>query len=172
MTDEETFLTEALEKTVRIINTVDSKYHEAAFPLILRALIEHPKVSNDDIRTTHQPHSDELKLPASISVNEFFRKVKPNSHPERFVCAAYFLLHTGKAEQLTVADILEIYGKLREPKPKNPPDVLNQCIRKAHIIDGQVGIDKQKRWVITPDGENFVEELLNDTTISNGRASR
>lgn len=170
--EDEVLLTKTLEKAIRILNTVDSRYHEAAFPIILQALIEFSKMGNDDTHAAKQSQGEELKLSINISANEFFRKAKPDTHPARFVCAAYFLLHTGRAEQFTSADILEIYGKLREPKPKNPSDVLSQCIRKAHIIDGQATADKQKTWVITPEGEKFIEELLNDNTISNSKASR
>jgi len=39
---------------------------------------------------------------------------------------------------------------------------MNQCIRKAYIIDAPNIGDKQKHWVITPDGEKYVEGLLHD----------
>jgi len=174
MTDEhEKVLTETLGKAVTIVNTVDERYRDAAFPIILQVLVGDSKISGKKAQTDEQQqHAEETKLPPGISVNEFFRKAKPDSHPARFVSAAYYLLHTGKAEQFTVADILEIYGKLREPKPKNPSDVMNQCIRKAYIIDGQVTADKQKTWVITPEGEKFVEGLLSDNTTSNNGSSR
>ena len=173
MTDEhEKVLTETLGKAVTIVNTVDERYRDAAFPIILQVLVGDSKISGKKAQTDEQQHTEETKLLPGISVNEFFRKAKPDSHPARFVSAAYYLLHTGKAEQFTVADILEIYGKLREPKPKNPSDVMNQCIRKAYIIDGQVTADKQKTWVITPEGEKFVEGLLSDNTTSNNGSSR
>ncbi len=173
MTDEhEKVLTETLGKAVAIVNTVDERYREAAFPIILQALVGDSKISGKKAHTDGQQHAEEAKLPPGISVNEFFRQAKPDSHPARFVCAAYYLLHTGKAGQFTVADILEIYGRLREPKPKNPSDVMNQCIRKAYIIDGQVTADKQKTWVITPEGEKIVEGLVSDNITSNNGSSR
>jgi hypothetical protein len=111
---------------------------------------------------TNGYQASEPSLPPTLSVNEFFRRVDPDTHPARFVTAAYYLLHAGKAEQFTQADILEIYRKLRQPQPRNPTDVMNQCIRKAHIIDAPTMGDKQKQWVITPDGEKYVEGMLHD----------
>ena len=87
----------------------------------------------------------------------------PDTHAGRFVCAAYYLLHTGQAEQFTQADILATYGKLRVKKPQNPADVLNQCIKKVYIIDA-TPINAQRSWVVTPTGEKYVEELLSGST--------
>jgi hypothetical protein len=164
----EKVLTETLGKAVTIVNTVDERYRDSAFPIILQVLVGDPKISGMRVQADgHQQHAEETKLSPSMSVNEFFRKAKPDTHPARFVCAGYYLLHTGKAVQFTIPNILEIYGKLREPKPKNPSDVMNQCVRKAYIIDGQATIEKQKTWVITSEGDNFVEGLLSDNYSSN-----
>ncbi len=169
MDEQEQFLTEALQRAATIIKDVDEKYHEVAFPIILQALIDGrsatiPKISSRQSNT--QQDTQDLRLPPTMSVNEFFRKATPNSHPARFVCSAYYLLHTGRGEQFTQADVLEIYGKLREPKPKNFADVINQCIKKVHIIDAPSSTNKQKSWTITSDGEKYVEELLSGNTNS------
>lgn len=169
----ERFLSEALQKAVTIVDTVEERYRDAAFPIILQSLTKVPEIANGTgvsaqagEQSTDEQHESGLQQPLRLSVNEFFRIAAPDSHPGRCVCAAYYMLHTGKAEQFTLADILEIYGRLREPKPKNPPDVMNQCIRKAHITDVSVGSDKQKRWSITPSGEKHVEEMLHGNTTS------
>src|SRR5437667_7464547 len=169
MLDQEQFLSEALQKTVQIVETIEDRYREAAFPIILQAFIGVPEVQSSS-NGSHQEMSHiqtaESSIPPNISVNEFFRRVNPDTHPARFVTAAYYLLHAGKSEQFNQADILETYRKLRQPQPKNPTDVMNQCIRKAHIIDAP-SKDKQKCWAITPVGERYVEDLLND----NGNSS-
>jgi hypothetical protein len=165
MTELEAFLTEQLQKATEILNTIEDRYRDAAFPIILQALVQvggSPSSNGGQLAQdgglAAQPAP---RISPTLSVNEFFHKARPDTHPARFVCAAYYLLHTGKAEQFTQADILEIYQKLREPQPKNPADVLNQCIRKAHIIDAPSSPDRQKRWMITPEGEKFTEGLLN-----------
>lgn len=170
MDEQELFLAEMVQKAIRVVGTAEDRYREAAFPIILQALIGSVGKQNVHIEADQQTNGyqeSEPSLPPTLSVNEFFRRVNPDSHPARFVTAAYYLLHTGKAEQFTQADILEIYRKLRQPAPKNPTDVMNQCIRKAHIIDASDNINKQKAWVITPEGEKFVEGLLRDNTGSN-----
>lgn len=169
MHNQEEFLAEALQKAVNIVNQVDEQYRNTAFSVILQWLINADETTNSGVTTFQNDDkqgSSELRLKPDVSVNAFFNKAKPESHPARFVCAAYYLLHTGKAEHFTQADIVETYGKLRIPKPKNISDVISQCIRKVHLIDGPPAPDKQKTWVITPDGENFVEELLNDNANS------
>ncbi len=167
MNNQEQFLTEALQIAAQVVDTVEDRYREVAFPIILQALIG-PTRKESGYKESSQEingyQSSKPSLPSTLSVNEFFRSVSPDTHPARFVTAAYYLLHTGKAEQFTQADILEIYRKLRQPQPKNPTDVMNQCIRKAHIIDAPDIDGKQKQWVISLEGEKFVEGLLRDNT--------
>lgn len=169
MNVQEQFLTEALQRAAQVVNTVEDRYREAAFPIILQAFIGLSRKESSYKESGQEMNGYQTSDPSlspTLSVNEFFRRVAPDSHPARFVTAAYYLLHTGKAQQFTQADILEIYRKLRQPQPKNPTDVMNQCIRKAHIIDAPDISGKQKQWVITPEGEKFVEGLLRDNTSS------
>lgn len=173
MNDQEQVLSEALQKAVRVVDAVEDRYREVVLPIILQALIESEKSNRREASYEAIEHQvSERLLSPTLSPNEFFRRANPDSHPARFVTAAYYLLHTGKAEQFTQADLLEIYRKLRQPGPKNPTDVMNQCIRKAHIIEAPDNTNKQKYWVITPDGEKFVEGLLHDNTSSNNAVAR
>lgn len=173
MDEQERHLTETLEKAVAIVNSVDDRYRNVAFPIILQALVVPSQAAGANTQALKQQLvAEEQRLFSSLSVNEFFRLARPDTHVARFVCAAYYLLHSGKFEQFTMADILEIYGKLREPKPKNSSDVMSQCIKKAYIIDGPATSDKQKMWVITPEGEKFVEGLLNGNANSSNGSSR
>lgn len=170
MDDLEQFLSEALQKAVQVVDTIEERYRDAAFPIILQALIGSNEVQNTRKKADPQTNGHQAvtpSLPSTLSVNEFFRRANPDTHPARFVTAAYYLLRTGKSEQFTQSDIVEIYRKLRQPGPKNPTDVMNQCIRKAHIIEAPDSANKQKYWVITPNGEKFVEGLLHDNTGSN-----
>ncbi|SRR6266566_5450054 len=172
MNVQEQFLTETLQRAAQVVNTVEDRYREAAFPIILQALIGHSRKESGYKESSQEINgyqASEPSLPSTLSVNEFFRRVSPDTHPARFVTAAYYLLHTGKAEQFTQADVLEIYRKLRQPQPKNPTDVMNQCIRKAQIIDAPSMGDKQKHWVITPEGEKYVEGLLHDNASGSNK---
>ncbi len=163
MNNQEQILAEALQKTAQFVEAIEDRYREAAFPIILQALIRLPdthNASNGAVQKAFSMQKAEPLLPPTMSVNEFFRKINPDTHPARFVTAAYYLLHTGNVEQFNQADIVEVYRKLRQRQPKNLSDVMNQCIRKAHITDAPTK-DKQKCWAITPDGERYVEGLLN-----------
>jgi len=166
-------LTDALGKAIAIVNTIEERYRDLAFPIVLQAIIRSTDRSfteNITRKDADEQERSQLKLPPKLSVNEFFRAAAPSSHPERFVCAAYYLLHSGKAEKFTTADILEIYGKLRQVRPQNPADIIYKCIKKVHIIDAVDSTNKQKYWAITPDGEKFVEGLLHDTSGSKAAA--
>jgi hypothetical protein len=170
MDEQEHLLTESLKKASSIVGTIDERYREVAFPIILQSLIDgQAQVDDKNIPTqgTNTQKTSGSQFLPGMSVNEFFRKVGPSSHPERFVCAAYYLLNVSNVDRFTVADILDIYGKLRQPKPGNPSDIIYKCIRKAHLVDAPATNDKQKHWAITPEGEKFVESLLNGSTTGN-----
>src|SRR6266567_2478935 len=159
------FLGESLKNAVAIVEVVEERYRDTALPIILQRLIEgtvavNPSnsFSQDEKQNGSNHFSHQTKLSPRLSVNEFFQLASPDTHVGRFVCAAYYFLHTGQAEQFTQADILAIYGKLRVKRPQNPPDVLNQCIKKVYIVDASP-INGQRSWVITPAGEKYVEGL-------------
>jgi hypothetical protein len=169
ISDQVEFISEALKETTRLVEDLNERYREYAFPIVLRGLMDGsfatkapllplPGQNGDVSQSARATH-----LPPHLSVNEFFRTVNPTSHVGRFVCAAYYLLHVGQIEHFSMVDILEIYGKLRIKKPQNTTDTLVQGIRKAHIIDAPA-VNGQKSWVITPNGEKYVEELLNGST--------
>ncbi len=169
MNEQEQFLTEALKSTSTLVDVLEERYREAAFPVILQALIQGNHAKASAANTQEVPR---LRTLTNLTVVEFFQQAAPDTHVARFVCAAHYLLHVRGVEGFVIADILAIYGKLRVPKPKNPSDVLGQCIRKGYITDGPGSADKQKSWVITLTGERFVEELLNGNTGRGNAVSR
>ena len=164
-TEKEQQLIEVLHKASELVQDLPENLQPAAFNKVFDFLvggsIVSPQVKNSTspIFSTNNGAVSST-LPANLTVGEFLKKVAVDSHNARFVAIAYYLLHTGKATQFNIADVLEIYGKLREPKPKNPADVINQCIRKTHITDASTTSEKGKSWCITPSGEEFVEELM------------
>ena len=160
------FISEALKEASKLVGDLDEKYREPAFPIVLRSLLDGnfaTKASPSSLPAQNGeiPQAESsMRLSSDLSVNAFFQMANPDSHVGRFVCAAYYLFYVRRVEQFSIADILEIYGKLRIKKPQNPSDTLNQCIRKVHIIDAPA-VNGQKNWVITSAGEIYVEELLN-----------
>lgn len=170
------FISKALREASELVESLNEKYREQAFPIVLRGLIDEgiptktasPVASDRHIETPSSESSTPL-LP-QLSVNEFFHTVNLVSHVGRFVSAAYYLLRYKQVEQFSMVDILDIYTKLRLKKPQNHADTLNQCIRKAHIIDAP-SVNGQKRWVITPAGEKYVEELIHASANAKKSAS-
>ena len=164
LSDRSEFIGEALKEASKLVENLHEKYQEQAFPIVLRGLLDGGVAKSSALVLAGQKGEAQqiekaTALPPHLSVNAFFQMANPDSHVGRFVCGAYYLLHVGQVEQFSIADILEIYGKLRIKKPQNPSDTLNQCIRKVHIIDAPV-MNGQKSWVITPEGEKYVEELM------------
>lgn len=170
MDEHERLLSEALQTTVTLVEGVDEKYRQAAFPVILETLIKASEKGSGRTTSTHHTQAQAtsgVKIQANMAVNEFFAIAAPDTHTARFACAAYYLLYSGKAEEFSVADILTIYGKLRLTKPKNASDVLADCIKKAYFTDGPSTSAKLKTYVITPGGEKFVEGFLNGKGANN-----
>src|SRR5260370_42596519 len=98
MDNQEQFLSEALQRTVQVVDTVEDRYREAAFPIILQALIGLSRKENGykgASQETNGYQASEPSLPPTQSVNEFFGRVNPDSHPPRVVAAAYYLSHPG-----------------------------------------------------------------------------
>jgi hypothetical protein len=131
MDELEPFLIEALQETSSIVSRVEERYRDSAFPIILQSILKDQYPTNipsmpNHIQGANGQRTQVLRLPPGISANEFLRKAAPNSHPARFACIAYYLLHTGKADQFNVPVILDVYTKLRQPKPGNPSDVINK----------------------------------------------
>lgn len=166
--DRAAFISDALKEASRLVENLNEKYRDQAFPIVLRGLIggafavSAPLPGQSGRNAEWVQTAGAARLQPHLSANEFFRMANPTTHVGRFVCAAYYLLHVGQMEHFSMADILDIYGKLRIKKPENHSDTLAQCIRKAHIIDAPV-TNGQKSWIITPNGEKFVEGLLNDS---------
>jgi len=158
------FISAALREASELVESLNEKYREQAFPIVLRGLIDgsfSAKTASSSVALDQRIGTSQSSTPPlhQLSVNEFFRMVNPASHVGRFVCAAYYLLQYQQVEHFSMVDILNIYQSLRAKKPQNPTDTLNQCIRKAHIIDTP-SKNGQKGWVITPEGERYVEELI------------
>jgi hypothetical protein len=174
MEEREQILSEMLQKAVQVVDTVDNRYREVAFPIVLQNLLEtlkHPVNLSGIASASEDNQYSKSSLPSTLSVNEFFDRVSPNSHPARLVTAAYYLLHGGKTEQFTREDIIETYHKLRQAAPKNLADIVYKCIRNAYIIDAPGGSDKQRKWIITPKGEKYVEGLMHDHTSSSSSSN-
>jgi hypothetical protein len=160
MDEHERVLSEALKTTITLVEGVDEKYRQAAFPVILENLIKASGREAAGTTTTSNAQGQArsgVKIQTNMSISEFFADAAADTHTARFACAAYYLLHSGKTEEFSVADILTAYGKVRLGKPKNASDVLADCIKKGYFTDGPNSSAKLKTYAITPGGEKFVE---------------
>lgn len=163
---------ESLKEITAIAENQPEKYQLVTYEKLLDKLLAGNLVQHSQVGTqqtsAENSSGSERKLAPNLIVNEFFKKVAPKSHSARFVTAAYYFYHTGKSDFFTVADVLDVYGKLREMKPRNPSDIMADCIKRVLVVEAEATSDRGKTWMITPTGEAYVEEMLRE----NGHSSK
>lgn len=94
------------------------------------------------------------------SAAQFFKKILPQSHADRFLAAGYYLEKIENKEKFTVAELSEIVRSgAKKPLPKNPNDVVNGNIRKG-LMMAAGDKDGKMAFVLTSDGEEAIEALL------------
>ena len=96
-----------------------------------------------------------------LSVAQLFKKVTPRSDVERTLVAGYYLEKYASQENFTTAELAQTIRASKNNPPKNPSDAVAKNIRKGLIMpsgdkDGKIA------YVLTTDGEEAVESLLNE----------
>ena len=120
------------------------------------------------IGTGQRPHksaSQELsplmKPDKKTSVAQFFKKIHPQSHADRYLAAGYYLEKNEDMEKFTVAELSEIINKgAKKQLPQNPNDVVNGNIKKG-LMMAAGDKDGKMAFVLTSDGEEAIDALLN-----------
>lgn len=96
-----------------------------------------------------------------MSVAQFFRRIVLQSHADRFLAAGYYLEKYENREKFTAAELSEILTSgAKKPPPRNPNDVVNGNIKKG-LMMAAGDKDGKMAFVLTSDGEEAIEALLN-----------
>lgn len=94
------------------------------------------------------------------SIAQFFKKVAPKSDVDRVLGAGYFLEKYKREESFTAAEISETIKNSKKPPPTNPNHSVNQNIKKGLMMAAGEK-DGKRAFVLTSDGEEEIEALLN-----------
>jgi hypothetical protein len=102
-----------------------------------------PQIQKDDLRS-------------------FVEEVNPSDHYERAVAIGYYLEHLEEQENFSSNDIEEGYDRCKEKKYSNTATLL----RRIHENKGWIMKDEKDGnttlWKTTGDGEDMVEEAMED----------
>jgi len=108
--------------------------------------------------TRLQPKTTSTK---GMSLAEFFKKILPQSHADRFLAAGYYLEKIENMEKFTVAELSKIITSgAKKQLPQNPNDIVNGNIKKG-LMMAAGDKDGKMAFVLTSDGEDAIEALLN-----------
>jgi len=109
----------------------------------------------------HPPTQTPPKSTKGMSVAQFFKKVLPQTHADRFLTAGYYLEKIENMEKFTVAELSKIITSgAKKQLPQNPNDIVNGNIKKG-LMMAAGDKDGKMAFVLTSDGEDAIEALLN-----------
>ncbi len=161
MTDTDNEVREALRRAGSLANEAEDEYRPIAFKVLLERFLgagaSSPGNSTEAL-ASYQDGSRKTKLPPSMGLSEFLVTKNVQSHVDRVMAIAYFTYQQPDGGGITTRDIAGAYGKARQRKPQNIPDVLATCVRRGLLIDAEPK-DGMKAWVITQTGEGHVNAL-------------
>lgn len=101
------------------------------------------------------------KSTKGMSMAQFFKKILPKSHADRFLAAGYYLEKIENMENFTVAELSKIITSgAKKQLPQNPNDIVNGNIRKG-LMMAAGDKDGKMAFVLTSDGEEAIEASLN-----------
>jgi len=141
-----------IEEAKRLVGGDPSDaYTRLAFEVVFRKLLE-------ETETTRAPEAMPRSIP-KMQINEVLASKNLKSHMDKVEAIAWHFLREGD-DSVTRKEILEAYGKARMKRPQNLTDVINQSVKRGHLIDSPEKKDGEKAWCITHTGEKYVEENL------------
>ncbi len=108
----------------------------------------------------HLTHQVAPKGTKEMSVAQFIKKVAPKSDVDRVLAAGYFLEKFKNEEKFTAAEASRIIRDAKTQPPINPNDSVNKNIKKGYVMAAG-DKDGKMAFVLTTDGEEAIESLLN-----------
>ncbi len=104
-------------------------------------------------------HYARTEIAEKITPLEFIKRKKLESHSNRVVGLAYYLLKYNGVDSFTVKDIERMYEEARLIPPKNFSDTISKASKKGYFIECKEKIDGLKAWKISKDGIEYIESL-------------
>lgn len=167
MTDIKKLISEKITITNEIIenSTVNDEFKEVAFSKVLDYLLNGPSqkkelnLDNKDLAKFKSTEGDPKSQIISKTLAGFLRKTNAESHFQKVVTIAYYLMNNNKMI-FTKEDIEKEYQNALMPKSKNTNAEINSLIQKGLVMSTGDKIEGKKSFKITMDGINYVEEEL------------
>ncbi|MBU4201189.1 MAG: hypothetical protein KKG09_07710 [Verrucomicrobia bacterium] len=103
--------------------------------------------------------SDEAGTGKALSVAQFFKKCNLTTDNNRVLVAGYYLEKNKGRDNFTVSELKELFTEGRRKPPANTHDAVNQNIKKGMLMPAG-DREKTKTFVVTSDGEEYVETLM------------
>jgi len=98
-------------------------------------------------------------LRKSVSINEFMRSQKPNDDVQKTLAVGYYLEKYEGLTSFNAKDLENAFQRLKVPKSQtinfNYKAIRN--IQQGYMNETKEKKDKQKAWVLTKLGEEYVE---------------
>lgn len=111
--------------------------------------------------TAGQARSSIQATTKKISVSQFFRKLSTRTDVDRALAAGCYLEKYEKCESFTAGEVREVIRTAKINPPKNTNDSINANIKKG-LIMAAGDKDAKRAFVLTSDGEDTINEMLNE----------
>jgi len=106
---------------------------------------------------------DESKIEKKTnSMRDFVEKINPSNHEERSLAIAYYIEHFNGRENFTMKDIEDGYRDCKQKPYSNMSMLKNRLKNEKEWIMQYDEDEGVKTWVLTADGEDYIEEVLED----------
>ncbi len=92
-----------------------------------------------------------------LSLKEFLLSIKPESHVLKTLSIGYYLEKFGESAAFNTTDLENAFREAKESLPSNINQMVNENIKKGHIMEAKEKKNGLKSWVLTSSGEIFVE---------------
>jgi cell division septum initiation protein DivIVA len=126
----------------------------------IETLQERVQQLEERVKTLEQKFQSGEPIGAS-DLRSFVEDVEPTTHVERAIAIGYYLEKSQGFNNFTIEDIEEGYRECKIQKPANPSDVLANAEGRGWMMrDGKE--DHYQLWVLTRDGENTIEEMIDE----------
>jgi len=114
-------------------------------------------ITNKPLGSTKNVASETKKMSGA----QFFRQLSLKTDVDRTLAAGYYLERHKGYESFTASEVSEIIRKdAKRTPPRNPNDTINSNIRKGMIMAAG-DKDGKNAFVLTSDGEDEINEMLN-----------
>lgn len=119
------------------------------------------------VKTNQDGNGKQNLLPTTItpketSLQEFVKRVKPNSGPEKAVTIGYFVEKIQNKGLFYIQEIKEGFSKIKFPH-SNPSDTVSKAKASGKIMEGS----EKGSYILTQTGESWVEERLSQNENAN-----